>query len=238
MTSSRFQDAAALVRRAKERLPGLRAAYEKAIAAGEVSAELKMDVKEIIDCLRSALDYCARELYERYGAPTKKGTKPKVYFPIAPAGSDWKSFLGKSIPGLDEKRPDLARTLERYQPAADPRNNQWLADLAFLSIENKHAQLSAQAPQRMPWVDAPPGFIIMDSHDIIIEDVVVNGHRLEGPLRLDTDHLPENLPDWMQVGSSTVFVWRIDQRTVEVLELLTHAVHRMDRIVDQLSKRA
>jgi len=44
MTSSRFQDAAALVRRAKERLPGLRAAYEKAIAAGEVSAELKMDV--------------------------------------------------------------------------------------------------------------------------------------------------------------------------------------------------
>ena len=115
--------------------------YEEALLTGAVSVELKIIVKEIFDHLRSALDYCAREICTHCSS----GSSPSlVYFPIVSKGfqrSDFKSLVGKKMPGILNSRPDLLPVLESFQPFSSINNN-WLADFASLCNENKHEQLS------------------------------------------------------------------------------------------------
>jgi hypothetical protein len=105
--------------------------------------EVQDRATEVLDKLRSALDYCAHELYEQCNATPPYATK--VYFPIAPRGSkkiDFRGIVGKYIPGLIGARPDLVALLESYQEFADSKKNSWLPDLATLTNENKHDQFA------------------------------------------------------------------------------------------------
>lgn len=115
--------------------------YEEALLTGIVSLELKIVVKEIFDHLRSALDYCAREVYEQFSI---KNLPKSIYFPIVAKNfkkSDFKSRVGKLMPSVLDVRPDLLSILESFQPFASS-NNDWLADFASLCNENKHEQLN------------------------------------------------------------------------------------------------
>jgi hypothetical protein len=80
--TKRFEMAEALVKKAKRQRNEIGDhgdLYEEALLTGVVSVELKITVKEIFDHLRSALDYCAREICNQCssGSPSKV-----VYFPI------------------------------------------------------------------------------------------------------------------------------------------------------------
>lgn len=143
--TTRFEMAEALVAKAKKRRSEIGDdhgdPYEEALLTGVVSVELKIIIKEIFDHLRSALDYCAREICEQCSI---ESTPKIVYFPIVAKGfkqSDFKSRAGKLMPGVLDARPDLLPILESFQPFATA-NNDWLADLASLCNENKHEQLS------------------------------------------------------------------------------------------------
>jgi hypothetical protein len=140
---NRFDQANALIKDAKGRLIALRADYEESLHDKQVRVELQISIKGVLDGLRSALDYVAHELHERFG-PQSQGTR--VYFPIAAKGArqeDFRSLVGKNIPGLPDRRPDLVDLLESFQSFSSPEN-QWLPELASLANENKHANLTAQ----------------------------------------------------------------------------------------------
>ena len=139
--TDRFEHASGLVKDAKRRLGEVKNSYEKSLMEKEVSIDLRIAIKNVLDNLRSALDYAARELRERYSPSS--GSKGRVYFPIAAKGSDFRSLVGKNIPGLLKKLPDLLPVLESFQQFFSPSNS-WLPDLATLSNENKHERLTPQ----------------------------------------------------------------------------------------------
>lgn len=141
----RFQMARALVGRARERAAWIGDdhgdPYEEALLTRSVSVDMKIALKEILDHLRSALDYAAREVCDACGAATLSGP---IYFPIVSRSfrsADFRSRVGKLMPSVLENRPDLLPILASFQPFADAENG-WLADLATLSNETKHEQLS------------------------------------------------------------------------------------------------
>jgi len=139
----RFAQADALVAKAKSQAQSCQKEYERSLADKSVHTGLLIDIKQVIDGLRAALDYCARELFERHG---RSEGDPKVYFPIPRKGAlakDFPKFLNAKIPGLAAARPDLAKLLESFQEFASP-DNAWLPDLATLSNENKHENLTPQ----------------------------------------------------------------------------------------------
>ncbi|PEP56247.1 hypothetical protein [Bacillus pseudomycoides] len=114
--------------------------YEESLLSGIVTLELKIIVKEILEHLRSVLDYSAREVVETIS----KTPSSHVYFPIVSKifkQEDFKSRVGKSLPGILNYRPDLLPVFESFQPFIDKENN-WLADFATICNENKHEQLS------------------------------------------------------------------------------------------------
>ena len=141
--ATRLVQANALVQEARRRSAQLKVEYEKSLHEREVRVELQVAIKGVLDELRSALDYVAYELYEQLGNQSRKA---KVYFPIAALDAkqdDFRSLVGRNIPGLPDNRPDAVTLLQSFQ-AFSSAENQWLPRLATLAIENKHANLTAQ----------------------------------------------------------------------------------------------
>lgn len=98
-------------------------------------------MKEVFDHLRSALDYAARGTCD---ACVGGAVPTPVYFPIVSKTfrqRDFRSRLGKLMPGVAQARPDVAAFLESVQPFSSVSNH-WLADFTTLCNESKHEQLS------------------------------------------------------------------------------------------------
>jgi hypothetical protein len=143
-----FETAKALVARAQERATWIGDdhddPYEHALLTRSVSVEMHVALKEILDHLRSALDYCAHELCH---AVTGQIGSAKIYFPITARGFpavDFPSRVGKLMPGLLSSRRDLVAVLASFQPFASPTNN-WLPDLASLANRTKHINLTVNS---------------------------------------------------------------------------------------------
>src|SRR4029079_534369 len=115
----RFEMARTLVKRAQERAAWIGDdhgdPYEEALATRSIPDEMKIALKEILDHLRSALDYTAREVCERSGAVLAGA---RVYFPITPRifdAKDFRSLVGRQMPGVLQNRSDLLPVLESVQ---------------------------------------------------------------------------------------------------------------------------
>jgi hypothetical protein len=110
-----------------------------------VTVDFRIAIKEILDHLRSALDYCAREISERCsGSPLPPDSK--VYFPIVGKAfnpDDFRSVVGKQVPGVLGSREDLVAVFASFQEFSSS-SNAWLPDFATLCNENKHERLSLQ----------------------------------------------------------------------------------------------
>lgn len=204
------------------------------MTAGEVSPELRADILDIVSYLRSALDYCARELYERYATPTRKGTRPShIGFPVLVPPGDWRSLLGSRLHGLEKCRPDLAKLLEGYQVTTAP-DNQWLVDLHSLWTESKHDHLGRQvlgSSRRL----VIAGFLsIAEGANVTVEGSVFDGHVIKGPQRVGVDNPPEDFSGSVEEMSSPAFVWELGGRKLAVLPLLAKAVSGVERIVREV----
>ncbi len=81
---SRFDDARALVNHARGALPKLEEDYESSLNDRIVKPALLIDIKNIMENLRSALDFSAHGLFTKYGTSAK--ANPKIYFPYAALG--------------------------------------------------------------------------------------------------------------------------------------------------------
>ncbi|MDY7019693.1 MAG: hypothetical protein SU899_06445 [Chloroflexota bacterium] len=141
-----FDDAKELVKHAGNQFDEIKSVYEKSLHEKSIKAELLIEIKNLMENLRSALDFTAHGLFNKYGDQTK--SKPKIYFPYARENQSKSIFyssnrLENCIPGLSLSRPDIVAKIESYQHFSDP-NNIWLPQFMDLCNENKHQQLTPQ----------------------------------------------------------------------------------------------
>lgn len=121
----RFEDARSLVRHAENHLPAIRDAYESSLRDKTVSVTLLVEIKNLLENLRSALDFTACGLFDRYGSSKKAA--PKVYFPYATATQDRVAFersgrIDACIPGLRSRNKITSAILKaRVYACADVR---------------------------------------------------------------------------------------------------------------------
>ncbi len=141
-----FEDANSLVKKSVLDLEGLKAAYEQSLSQQFVSPELLIDIKNLMENLRSALDYAAHGLFTSYGCSAK--VDPKVYFPYAIASQSLTDFrnanrIESCIPGIVATRPDIVLKLEGYQHFSG-KQWRWVPMFMALNNSNKHQQLTPQ----------------------------------------------------------------------------------------------
>lgn len=137
----RLAQANALIDAADAGASDLESRYQAALQEKTVASELQIAIKNVIENLRSALDYTARAIYEHLGG----SPGPRIYYPIARPGASSADFPGlanRNIPGVGQA-PTILAALEATQEFANAANR-WLPNLATLANENKHENLTPQ----------------------------------------------------------------------------------------------
>ena len=79
---SAFDDANDLIRHAESAFADIRPAYDASLHAKAVTGTLRVQNKNFVENLRSAVDFAARGLFHLYGTSPK--ANPKIYFPYTP----------------------------------------------------------------------------------------------------------------------------------------------------------
>ncbi len=137
---NRKADIDALAKRSDKDFATVRAAYDKCLHAHSISAELRIDIKNLCGNLRSILDYIARDIRERYCPAVKPNAR--FYFPVLPSLIQYQSQMDNWFPGLRTACLDLWNYLESVQPYHS--TSTWLEKFNRLNNENKHDNLVEQ----------------------------------------------------------------------------------------------
>jgi hypothetical protein len=136
----RNKNVTALVQRAESQLSSIRGTYEKALHEKLVDEALKIDIKNLCENLRSALDYIAHDIREK-SCPSAS-TRDRFYFPILPDSASFVRQTAQWFPGLATAAPKIYGLLESIQPYQD--GYAWLGLFNRLNNENKHGNLVEQ----------------------------------------------------------------------------------------------
>ena len=81
---SKFNDAKRLVSYCEVNLEKIRKQHQICLLEQEIKPDFLIKIKNYMENLRSALDYCASELFVKYGVCKKSNSKKvNIYFPYA-----------------------------------------------------------------------------------------------------------------------------------------------------------
>ena len=138
---SRQQSIQAQINRAKEILPKIEQKYNNSLHDKNIDENLKLDIQTFCGHLRSALDYLANDIVEKYCPNAKKSDR--LYFPITDNDSSFKQRMIDSYPDLQTNCPDIYGLLESAQPYLK-NENKWLSQFNKINNENKHLDLVEQ----------------------------------------------------------------------------------------------
>jgi hypothetical protein len=141
---NRRSDVESILIAATQQHGAVRQDYERALQ--DKSLDLRVPVKNLMENLRSALDYMAHDIYESCcqsarvasGQPDPKA----IYFPYGKTEADFKGGVGSYLPGLATHAPDIYKILLSIQPFVC--GDTWLYDLCAILNEKKHDRLKAQ----------------------------------------------------------------------------------------------
>ncbi|MBN2548376.1 MAG: hypothetical protein JXB15_04405 [Anaerolineales bacterium] len=122
----------------------IRQGYERALQ--DKSLDLRVPVKNLMENLRSALDYMAHDVYIACCQAVRRANgKPdprKIYFPYGRTEEDFIKRVGDWLPNLGTNSPEVYRILLSIQPFSC--GDSWLYDLCTILNTNKHDHLTAQ----------------------------------------------------------------------------------------------
>jgi len=128
----------ALIRRSQDSFADLKKQYEASLHEKAVREDLKVDIKNIFENLRSCLDYLAHELFDAFCKGAKK--PDRLYFPIRSTAGEFAQAMSRDYPNLEANCKPAFDAIEAVQPYRDP----WLGQFNRLNNENKHQDLVEQ----------------------------------------------------------------------------------------------
>jgi hypothetical protein len=138
--ASRKASIDALLKHADSVLAKIEAEYQESLHAKSIDAAMRIDIKNLCENLRSALDYLAHEVRESFCHQARADAK--FYFPILPDQATFGARVDQWYPGLRSAAPSVVADLEAVQPYQ--KGFEWLGYLNKINNENKHGDLVEQ----------------------------------------------------------------------------------------------
>jgi len=137
---NRKNNVKALITHAEKDIKKIEDEYRASLQARKVSDDLKIDIKNFCENLRSVLDYLAHDIRETNCVKAK--FNERFYFPILLNREQFESKTNRWFPDLIINKPDLWNYLETVQPYHT--GYEWLGLFNKVNIENKHSNLVEQ----------------------------------------------------------------------------------------------
>ncbi len=116
--------------------------YERVNQDLSVKEFMKVKIKHALEDLRSCLDYCANDIYDRFYYDSTVSKRPNIYFPYGKNQNDFLSMLGMSFKNLERKNKAVYDEIISIQ--SFNCTEAWLYDLCSITNTNKHLTLLGQ----------------------------------------------------------------------------------------------
>lgn len=235
-----FDDAEHLTTHAQVELVAIKNAYEESLSSKTISPKLLIEIKNLFENLRSALDFSAHAVYDRHCQPA--AVRPMIYFPYANSSQSRQDFekagrINVCIPGLHASRPDIVDVLLDMQHFS-PAGHKWLPKFMALNNENKHQRLVPQQRRETKELRISGNGASMSvgsGASITVgsgASISIGGAIIRGGQTFDA-----NRPPQMQGGQVEVITWvsfHFETNGEAVVPLLEASVRGAKEIVGQL----
>lgn len=238
---TKFDNALALIAHAEGELKLIEEGYRASLNEKTVKAAMLISIKNLMENLRSALDYSAHAIFEKYGSSTK--SNPKIYFPYATASQTLADFqrekrIESCIPGISA-HPKVISEIESFQHCSD-KTYSWLPKFMALNNENKHQNLTPQTRKETKQLKIESrGAGISLGHGASISigkgaSITIGGMKIGGGQVIDVNNPPVTSGE----GKVEVITWvsfNFTDNGEPVLPLLKESVEGTKRIVQRLT---
>lgn len=235
----RNNDIENLLAHVEKSLVNIKNSYDQSLHDKDIPAFLRIDIKNVMENLRSALDYMAQDVAITISnrKSNNAALRKKIYFPCGKNKQDYDSSIKKNLPDLEIVRPDIYSLIEDIQPHTC--GDTWLYDFCQILNENKHNSLSPQTrtsqkaysvglPGKFPAISAPAGGIIALSGEISIAGI---------PVKFDLNTGIPHQTSGLEVAVTTWVSFVFQGTSVEVYPLLQTAFNKIKYISGQLYKK-
>lgn len=128
---NRKESIEALIKKSKKNFDALKEDYHASLDHKAVSEELRIDIKNIFENLRSCLDYLAHNVFDTCITGKQPG---RLYFPIRQSKKEFEQAVSKDFSNLQATNSDVYDILESVQPYHD----KWLGEFNRINNTNKH----------------------------------------------------------------------------------------------------
>ena len=238
-----FDDAIHLVSESKNTFQKIEKSYQESLDQKNISPKLLIKIKNFMENLRSALDFSAQGIFDKYGDQSK--SDQSIYFPYAWAGLDLNGFRSKNriekcIPGITNSRPDIVLKIESYQHFSNT-SNAWLPKFMELNNENKHQRLTPQTRKEVKELRISSGNVgmrlsggasikISGNAQIRMGNAIIGGNQTISP---------DNPAQIYGPANQKVITWvsfHFTENNEPVVPLLRQSLEGVKSIVDELSK--
>ncbi len=226
---SYFNDAGDLIEHSKDKFKVIANVYKKGLSKKEIDRFLLIEVKNLMENLRSALDYTACGLYMKYGAkPLVKLNY--VYFPYAKAAIDQSSFdhhIKKNL--CITNKDNIYKKIRSYQHFSSQENS-WLPIFMKLVNDLKHIHLVPQQGKELT-MKVGDSTIELGKYSLNVLGEIQIGEKERLPPQVINADNPLN-------HQSVINVWtefNFSTNNEPVLPLLKNALNGVEKIVTELS---
>lgn len=232
----RSNDVENLLAHVEKSLVNIKNTYDQSLYDKTIPPFLPIDIKNVMENLRSALDYAAKDI-ATIVCKMDTALPKKIYFPYGKNKQNSDSLIEKNLPNLKIAHPDIHSLIESVQPHACC--DTWLYDFCQILNNNKHDCLSPQTrisqktysiglKGKPPTISAPAGAIAAEPGAISINGVPIEFNPNTG-IPYQTSELEVAVTTWVS------FVFQ--GTSVEVYPLLQTAFNNIKQISEQLYKK-
>lgn len=234
----RDSDVRDLLEHVDNHLATIKDAYQRALQSKEVPATLRIDIKNAMENLRSALDYMAHDIAEVVVAPHRVTNNlvpiRRVYFPYGRDKQAFEESSQRTLPDLRALNLRVFDIIAAIQPHTC--GDMWLYDFCSTLNDNKHDALSAQERSERksykigragggPTISAPAGAIKAPPGAISIGGAPVTFDPSTG-IPVQTPGLDVQVVTWVS--------FKFKDTNVEVYPLIEAATTAIRRTSEQL----
>ena len=220
----RFNNILELLSFSKKELIKIEEVYQISLVEKTIKLELQILIKCYIECLRSCLDYCAKDISEKILL-----SNGDVYFPVVESNKNIDNFrgaIGRNLPRLEITNIKIFSFLEKIQPYN--KKYEWLGELVTLANNSKHENLSPQTHKRENILAVRGGTdkiiseLLIHGSIVATPGAIINGKKvLDEPLIITPNNIPSRAFDYMpnisrEIWESFIF----DETGKEVLPSL------------------
>jgi hypothetical protein len=235
----RYKDVLALIQESTKQYEEVKELYDKALR--DKSLDIRIKVKNLMENLRSILDYSAHDIYESvcrgYRQKLGKSDPRNIYFPYGRNENDFNSSIASSLPDLEVLSTPIFSLIKNEQPFIS--NNPWVCDLCGVNNENKHDRLIPQTREEIETytVEGNQGSVSVIANNPNVQVTSLPGAvSIFGvPAQFTPEGIktaPSNLAHKRTIWVSFVF----EGTSINVLNLLKNAVPGVEALVNSIYK--